>query len=120
MAARGIAPGSAVRLGASHDDAAITEAARCTYDACVVVPRDFMADAPATLMDIPGGPCAVTVFAGGPHQIEDAWDRLFEGWLPDSGYQPDDRPCVEIYRGAPADRPTGTFQCELALPVRPL
>ena len=42
-------------------------------------------------------------------------------WLPGSGYQPDDRPCYELYRGDPTvDPKKGTFRCELCLPVRPL
>jgi AraC family transcriptional regulator len=42
------------------------------------------------------------------------------GWLPDSGYQPDDRACLEIYRGAPTAGKAGAFRCELCLPARPL
>lgn len=46
---------------------------------------------------------------------------LYRTWLPGSGYQPDDRPCREIYRGKPGieGRP-GAFRCELCVPVRPL
>jgi hypothetical protein len=44
-----------------------------------------------------------------------------QAWLPTSGYQPDDRPCVELYHGDPTvDARTRTFRCELGLPVRPL
>ena len=45
--------------------------------------------------------------------------RLFAGWLPDSGYQVDDRSCVEWYdQGAAVDPKTGAFSCLLCLPVR--
>jgi hypothetical protein len=38
-----------------------------------------------------------------------------------SGYQPDDRACFEICRGAPAaESKTGPFYCERCLPVRAL
>ncbi|PYN03407.1 MAG: hypothetical protein DME07_06790 [Candidatus Rokuibacteriota bacterium] len=39
---------------------------------------------------------------------------------PGSGYEPADRPCLEVYRGNPevAGRP-GAFRCELCIPVRP-
>jgi len=38
-----------------------------------------------------------------------------------SGYQPDDRPCYELYRGDPTvDGAKGGFRCDLCLPVRPL
>ncbi|MGH2398884.1 MAG: GyrI-like domain-containing protein, partial [bacterium] len=49
-------------------------------------------------------------------QIQDAWDAVFQSWLPDSGYQPDDRACVEVYRGRPdIDARPGVFRCELCL-----
>ena len=62
----------------------------------------------------------VNVFTGTAHEIEDAWSALYRTWLPGSSYEPDDRPCLEVYRGNPdvAGRP-GAFRCELCIPVRP-
>ena len=37
--------------------------------------------------------------------IADASRRLFTRWLPQSGEAIDDRPCMEIYRNTPGDRP---------------
>ena len=63
----------------------------------------------------------ITSFVGTAHQIVDAWQTVFASWLPGSGYQPDDRPCYELYRGDPGvDAKTRTFRCDLCLPVRPL
>lgn len=120
MGTRDLDLAATTRLGIAYDDAGITEPAKCSYDACVVVPRDFIADRWVNLKDIPGGKYAVALFHGTPHEIESAWERVFAGWLPDSGYQPDDRACLEIYRGAPARGKAGSFRCELCLPVRPL
>jgi AraC family transcriptional regulator len=68
-----------------------------------------------------GGRYAVAPFEGSAHEIQGAWDRIFASWLPGSGYQPDDRPCYELYRGSPMknDSP-GIFRCELHLPLRRL
>jgi AraC family transcriptional regulator len=121
MATRDLELTDTVRLGVAYDDAGITESAKCSYDACVVVPAGFTADRWVNLADIPGGRFAVAPFQGTADEIEGAWEQVFTAWLPDSGYQPDDRPCVEIYRGGPfADAKRGVFRCELALPVRPL
>jgi len=121
MQARDLGGDASVKLGLSYDDPSITAPEKCRYDACVVVPADFTADRWVNLMDVAGGRYAVGAFTGSAHEIEDAWDRVFRGWLPDSGYQPDDRPCFEVYRGDPAvDAKAGTFRCELCLPVRPL
>jgi AraC family transcriptional regulator len=110
-----------VRLGVAHDDPRITAAEQCRYDACVVVDPSFAPDRWVNVMDIPAGRYAVSEFTGGPHEIGDVWDRVFSAWLPTSGYQPDDRPCFEVYRGRPtAAAAPGTLHCELCLPVRPL
>jgi AraC family transcriptional regulator len=121
METRGLGVDTTVRLGVAHDDPAVTPAEKCRYDACVVVSADFSADRWVNAADIPGGRCAVTEFTGTSHEIEAAWHRIFSEWLPTSGYQPDDRPCFELYRGDPAvDVKTRRFRCDLCLPVKAL
>ena len=120
-AAHDLGPGPHVKLGVAHDDPTITAPERCRYDACVVVPRDFRPDRLVDVTDVPGGAYAVAEFVGTAHEIEGVWDRVFSGWLPGSGYEPDDRPCYELYRGDPTvDDACGVFRCELHLPVRRL
>ena len=121
MGARDLPLETTVRLGVAYDDPRITAADQCRYDACVVIPPDFPPDRWVNVMDISGGRYAVWAFTGSAHEIGDAWDRIFSAWLPTSGYQPDDRPCVEVYRGRPGvDAPAGGLRCDLCLPVRPL
>ena len=110
-----------ITLGISYDDPLVTPPERCRYDACVVVPRTFAGDRLVNVTDVPGGKYGVTMFAGTAQEIVGAWDAFYRDWLPGSGYEPDDRACLEIYRGRPAvvDRP-GAFRCELCMPVRPL
>jgi AraC family transcriptional regulator len=121
METRGLGVDTTVKLGVSHDDPAVTPAEKCRYDACVVVPTDFSADRWVNAADISGGQCAVTEFTGTALEIEAAWHRIFSEWLPTSGYQPDDRPCFELYRGNPAvDVKSRRFRCDLCLPVKAL
>ena len=121
MSTRGVGPENRITLGVAYDDASITAAEQCRYDACVVVPPDFTPDRWVNLMDVAGGAYAVAAFVGSAHEIEGVWDRVFSAWLPASGYQPDDRPCFELYRGDPSVDPKAkTFRAELCLPVRPL
>jgi AraC family transcriptional regulator len=109
------------RLGIAYDDPGITPPDKSRYDACVVVPRDFPADRLVERMEVPGGAYAIASFVGTAHEIVEAWQSVFASWLPASGYQPDDRPCYELYRGDPSvDGKKGAFRCELCLPVRPL
>ena len=121
METHGLLAPDAIKLGIGHDDPEVTAPEKCRYDACVVVPENFQGDRWVNVTGIPGGTYAVTEFVGTSREIQDAWEALYRAWLPASGYEPDDRPCLEIYRGDPniASRP-GTFRCELCVPIRPL
>jgi AraC family transcriptional regulator len=109
-----------ITLGVTNDDPGIS-GDKARYDACVVVPREFAPDRLVNMMDIPSGTYAVAGFVGTARDIVPAWEQVFAAWLPGSGYQPDDRPCYELYRGDPTvDGAQGSFRCDLCLPVRPL
>ena len=120
IAGHDLGPGPCMKVGVAYDDPSITAPERCRYDACVVVPRDFVPDRLVDVMDVAGGRYAIAEFVGTAHEIESVWDRVFAGWLPGSGYQPDDRPCYELYRGDPSVDGRGVFRCGLHLPVRRL
>jgi AraC family transcriptional regulator len=121
MEPRGLFGPDSIRLGIGHDDPVVTAPEKCRYDACVVVPESFAGDKRVNVIDVPGGKYTVAEFIGPADKIREAWEGLYRSWLPGSGYQPDDRPCLEVYLGNPevAGRP-GTFRCELCVPVRPL
>jgi AraC family transcriptional regulator len=110
-----------IALGIGLDDPDVTPPEKCRYDACLVVPESFAGDKWVNVTDVPGGRYAVAEFVGTPDTIRQAWDALYRSWLPGSGYEPDDRPCLEVYRGKPqvSGKP-GAFRCELCVPVRPL
>lgn len=121
MTTRGLTGPDAIKLGIGHDDPDVTPPEKCRYDACVVVPESFTGDNWVNVTEVPGGKYAIAEFVGSPDTIRDAWDSLYRTWLPGSGYQPDDRPCLEIYRGTPeAQGRPGAFRCELCVPVKPL
>jgi hypothetical protein len=62
-----------------------------------------------------------TRFSGTALDIHAAWQGLFAHWLPDSGWQADDRPSIELYdQGADTGAPDGSFTCLLCVPVRAL
>jgi AraC family transcriptional regulator len=109
-----------VCLGVAHDDPRVTDPDKCRYDAGIVVPAGFAGDAQVNLTQVGAGKYATADFAGTAQDIGPCWDRLFSGWLPESGYQPGDGPSLEIYRGEAVDWKTGAFRCELCLPIKPL
>jgi AraC family transcriptional regulator len=107
--------------GIALNDPSITAPEKCVYDACVEVPPGFAATGDVSIKSLPGGKYAQKDFLGNPRTIGDAWDDFLGGWLPDSGYQFDDRPCFELYRPSdPYDPATGDFGCAMCIAIRPL
>jgi AraC family transcriptional regulator len=108
-------------FGISHDSPDLTAPERCRYDACVEVEAAFQPQDDVGVQIIPAGRHAITSFAGTAAEIHQAWMRFLGDWLPDSRYQCDDRPALELYQpDFRIDPRTGAFTCWLCIPVRPL
>ncbi|HOW85633.1 MAG TPA: GyrI-like domain-containing protein [Candidatus Aminicenantes bacterium] len=107
-------------LAVYHDNPDITEADKLRSSACITVPAETKADGEIGRMSIPGGRFAVARAEILPHQFGEAWNALMGDWFPESGYQPDDRMCYEVYLNDPKSHPEGKFLIEICEPVRPL
>lgn len=115
-----LGPGT-VSLGVPHNSPVFTEPEKCHYDACLTVPEDFQPEGDINVMDLPGGKYAVCRFRGTEQEHEKKFEEIFLGWMPDSGYQPDDRPFFHRYRDLDFyDADTGILECEICIPVKPL
>jgi len=113
--------GKRLFIGVSHDSADIAMPDKCRYDTCAEVDPSFVPHRDVGTQDIRGGLYGCTRYTGSSDDIYDAWLGLYARWLPDSGYQPDDRPCIEVYgTDVVVDPVTGCFTCDLCLPVRPM
>jgi AraC family transcriptional regulator len=110
---------SRILLGIAYDDPSVTEAARCRYDAGIVVPPGFRADDQINVTSVEGGKFATAPFRGTALEIGKAWHDLFSA-LTRSGFQPDHRPGMEVYRGESLDEKTGVVTCDVCLPIKPL
>jgi AraC family transcriptional regulator len=71
-------------------------------------------------MELPAGEYAVYHFEGKDTEIKTAYKNLFGSWLPQSGFQPADSPCYEIYLNEPDKDPERKFVFDICLPVKPL
>lgn len=103
-----------------NDSPETTPEAKLRSCACVTVPAGTEVSGDINLMKLPGGKFAVARFEINPDQFGQAWDALMGEWLPSSGYQPDDRPCYEVYIDDPKTHPQGKFVIDICQPVRPL
>ncbi len=107
-------------LGVYHDDPKVTDPDKLRADACITVPEDTEVDGDIGKTTIPGGLFAVAHVEITKDQFTESWDKLMGEWLPESGYQPDDRMCYELYLNDPKDHPEGKFIVDICEPVRPL
>lgn len=69
-------------------------------------------------LNIPGGKTAVLLYKGPYSGIHAAYHSLFGNWLPESGQEPADQPCYEIYLNDPRDTPPAELLTEICLPLK--
>lgn len=103
-----------------HDDPNLTEADKLRTSICLTVPPETEAQGEVGRMALPGGKCAVARFELAEDGFTAAWDSVYGGWLPESGYQPDDRPPFEIHLNNPREHPEGLHLIEICVPVKPM
>ena len=107
-------------LSVYYDDPDITEDEKLRVDACITVPEDTPVEGEIGKMTVPGGRYAVAHFEINVDQYGDAWNTVFGGWLPESGYQPADGPCYELCLNQPEEHPEGKHIVDICVPVKPL
>ena len=107
-------------LSVYHDSPDITDESKLRTDVCITVPENTEVDGEIGKETIPGGKYAVGHFEISVDQYEDAWNTIFGGWLPQSGYQCVDGPCYELYLNDPSQHPEGKCIVDIYVPVKPL
>ena len=104
-----------------HDNPEITDESKLRTDVCITVPEDTPVEGEIGKATIPGGKYAVAHFElKDSSQYGAAWNAIYGGWLPESGYQPDDRPCFEHCLNNPKEDPEGKHIVDIYVAVKPL
>ena len=103
-----------------HDDPEITDEDKLRVSVCITVPEKTEVDGDIGKMTIPEGKYAMAYFEITADQFQEAWNSVYREWLPESGYQPDDRPCYELYSGDCKGSKDGKFKVDICIPVKPL
>ena len=88
------------------------------YLAGVVPAAAMEASGQVEAVRIEGGLYAVHRLVGPYGLIAPTFRALFGGWLPHSGYEPDDRPALEFYRSRPAPGRQHEYVTDLMIPIR--
>jgi AraC family transcriptional regulator len=105
-------------FGIYYADPAGTPAANLESDACLSAPPGFAGDGELRRLTIAGGPYAVLAHVGPYAELERAYTWLYGEWLPASGEEPADRPCIEEYLNDPRLVPPTELRTEIWLPLR--
>jgi AraC family transcriptional regulator len=100
-----------------HDDPNITGEDKLRMSVCITVPPGTKTDGEVGKMELEAAKYVIARFNVDATQFQQAWEWLYGQWFPESGYQPDDKPCFEMYPEEPKD---GHFIVDICVPVKPL
>lgn len=100
-----------------HDDPNITSEDKLRVSICITIPSDTKVDGEIGKMDIEAGKYVKARFEIGEKEFQAAWDWVYGNWFPNSGYQPADGPCFELYPFPPEN---GKFVIDICVPVKQL
>ncbi|MEW9106896.1 GyrI-like domain-containing protein [Paenibacillus sp.] len=107
-------------IGVSLDDGNEVEECACRYDACVTLPLGFAKQEHKDILygALPGGMYAVYPYYDTVANFVLAYETMFRLWLPSSGYEADDRPCLEFCLNDPKQDEEGKCRVDLHIPIR--
>jgi len=100
-----------------HDDPNVTIEDKLRMSVCITVPPETKVEGEIGKMEIEAAKYVVARFELTAQDFQQAWDWVYGQWLPSSGYQPDDKPCFEMYPEEPKD---GKFTVEICVPIKPV
>ena len=107
-------------LAIYHDNPSITDDDRLRVSVALSIPEEAETGGPVGEMVLPGGRIATGRFLLGEQDYGVAWHAMSAGWLPESGYEPDDRLPFERYPITEGPDVDGRVAVDVCLPVRPL
>jgi AraC family transcriptional regulator len=83
------------------------------------VPEGFPINEPLERFEFGGGEFAVLHYKGPYPDMKWAYEWLFGEWLTQSGREPADAPCMEIYLNNPRDTAPSDLLTDICLPLKP-
>lgn len=116
--ARGLLGGENFKyLNVYHDNPKVALSDNLRTSLSISVPPDTKVEGEIGKMVIEAGSYAICHFELTQNDFQTAWNWVYGEWLPQSGYQPDDKPYFEDYLAPPQD---GKFVVDFCVPVKPI
>lgn len=104
-------------IGIYHDDPESVPQAELRSAACVTVPDDWSPSGELKESHIEGGRYASIIHTGPYTELKTAYDWLYQIWLPASGEEPRNLPCIEEYLNDPRQVPAKDLQTAVRMPL---
>lgn len=98
-----------------HDDVNVADKSKLRTSVCLTAKENTKVDGEVGKMTLEKGKYVVARFVLKADEFQGAWDWLMKQWFPSSGYQPEDKPCFELYPEEPED---GVFKVDICIPIR--
>jgi AraC family transcriptional regulator len=105
-------------FGIYYDDISVVPRDALRSDACLTAPDGWTPGGELELREIRGGRYAVTLHVGPYAELERVYKWLYGTWLPESGEEPADAPCIEEYLNDARTVPPTELRTEIWLPLR--
>jgi len=118
LAARNLLGPGLRMFGIFYDDVASLPEAELRSRAAIVSAQPLPAEPPLEPMMIAAGDYAVLRHQGPYSDMKPAYEWLYGTWLPQSGREPGDAPCLEEYLNSPRETPPTELLSDIYLPLK--
>jgi AraC family transcriptional regulator len=118
LGARGLLGPGQRMFGIYYDDPASIAEAELRSRAAIVAPEPLPIEPPLHPVTIIGGEYAMLRHKGPYADMRRSYEFLYGTWLPRSGREPADAPCLEEYLNTPRDTPPAELVSDIYLPLR--
>jgi AraC family transcriptional regulator len=118
FASRGLLAGPVRSVGIFFDDPDSVPVEKLRSRAGLEVGVDFRIEPPLEEYVAIAGPYAVLTHKGPYSTMKSAYSWLYGTWLPASGREPADAPCLERYLNMPTEVPPTELLTEICLPLK--
>ncbi|MCH9684144.1 MAG: AraC family transcriptional regulator [Deltaproteobacteria bacterium] len=117
---RGVAWRDLQVLGLSWDNYETTPLHKVRFDIGFVVSSPLQPDGEVGIQSLPAVEAVDVHVDGSLPLIAQAWDYLYEQWLPRSRYEPDDMPGIKRFRVRPDVLQWSRWNVDCSIAIRPL